>query len=112
MKLFSKSIDTKADPVAEMKAAISAAIAAARKSGVSAGTIMRHFEDMADALRPAAHFEAEKRQTSYPLMYDAETLQPINTHEQRAREEEQRIARELKAQQKAYQDALNKRTEA
>lgn len=112
MSLFSKRIDTKKDHVAEMKAAISSAIKSALDAGVPSGLIQEELARREAIFRLADQAAIEQRMNNpHPPMKDRK-LKVIDTHAEAARTEEKRMARELKAQQKAYQEALNRRTNA
>ena len=106
MKLFSKTITTtKTDPATVMRDSIAAAIDTALKAGVPSALIEREVEGHAAHFRSVERARIEARQYNpIPVMYDSLTLKPINTHEQIAKAEEQRIARELREQQAAYKE--------
>jgi hypothetical protein len=113
MKLFSKSIETKRDYFAEMRAAIDAAIDAALKNDVPPGLIQHELVGRgADfQLAEQAGGEARKRDP-LPRIYEATEhgIIEIDGHAQATRDEETRIAIDLRRQQEAYAKSVDERT--
>jgi hypothetical protein len=106
-KPIDATINTRVDPLAQMKAAIAAAIDAAHKGGVPVGEIRNSLAHRVAMFDQAARAEIERRQYNpLPQMHDPVTLKPINSHEQAARAEEKRHADELRRQQREYRQQV------
>jgi hypothetical protein len=113
MKLFSKSVDTKRDHFAELKTALSAAIAAAENAGVPPRAIQDELEDHASYFRRAEAARMERRQYGTPIQHVATAtgFKTVDPYEQMARSEERRAARQLKDDRAEYQAGLARRAE-
>lgn len=96
-----------------MKTTIEAAIDTARKAGIGAGVIVEFLEkDCAGLLRAAAIIEADRRRaTPVTRIATPNGVKVVDHYAAEAKAEELRTARELKRQQKEYQDAANERYE-
>jgi hypothetical protein len=106
MKLFSKSIYTKRDHLAEMKSAIRDAVDAALKAGVPPAAI---HQDLASR---AADFERAEQRRIEARQYNSTPHFTTADYEKRARDEERRAADELRRQQAEYARSVDARGRA
>jgi hypothetical protein len=112
---FNKTINTKkADPVEEMKSAISDAIDLALKNGVQPFGIIRDLESRIDGLRRQQNLIEERRRHGMPMQYEATEAGIVkrDPYREMARAEEARTAKQLREEQEEYQAALQRRSEA
>ena len=108
--LFAKAIDTKTDHLAVFVKELGDALQKALDNKVPLSAIERelrsrsaHFTRMLESLIE------ERSRSPYPVMYDQNTLQPIDFAGQARRAEEKRIAHELREQQRQYAESVNER---
>jgi hypothetical protein len=110
--LFSKKIDTKRDHFVELKSALTDAINAALKAGVTPLAIERELKSHASEFERAerARIDRLKYGTVTRIATDA-GIKEIDHHAQQVKAEAKRAARELREQQQAYRDAVNEQYE-
>jgi hypothetical protein len=110
MTLFSKSIDTKTDHVAQFKKALDEAIEAACKSltldQVANELRLRHGHF---ALMLENRARARRESVTPAAWSQHDPTKQIDVHKQRARAEEERNAKELRRQQEAYHAQVEER---
>ena len=114
--MLSKSIDTRKDHVAEMKATIGGAIDLALQNKVPAAQILKILEGYSphngthSRLSMLALAEHDQRNRA-PTMLEATPsgFKPVDFAAQAAKAEEERAARELREQQKAYREDVERR---
>jgi hypothetical protein len=93
-----------------MKKAINDGIDAALKNAVPFALILQALESRAADFRRVEENRAEARRANpLPQMYDAETMQPIDSYGQARRAEAERTARELREQQRQYAADVDRR---